>query len=169
LRRALRPFVLTLGLAVCGGPGAHEAGGARAPDFRAQTVDGRPFHLADHLGKDVVLISFWATWCRPCMLELPHVTDLWRELHPKGFEALAVSMDGPESESQVRPTVSRLGLPFTVVVDRDTSIGGLYNPRHAAPMTVLIDRSGQVAWRHEGFVEGDQNEVARRARDLVGQ
>jgi peroxiredoxin len=152
----------------CGGPGANEPGGARAPDFRGQTVEGRPFHLADHLGKNVVLISFWATWCRPCMVELPHVTELWRELHGKGFEAVAVSMDDSNSESQVRPTAARLGIPFPVVVDRDTRIQGLYNPRHAAPMTILIDRSGQVAWRHEGFVEGDQDEVARRVRELVG-
>jgi len=102
------------------------------------------------------------------MVELPHLSDLWRELHPRGFEAVAVSMDGPESESQVRPTVSRLGIPFTVLVDRDTRIVGLYNPRHAAPMTVLIDRSGRIAWKHEGFVEGDQEEVERRVRDLVG-
>jgi peroxiredoxin len=96
------------------------------------------------------------------------VTELWRELHGKGFEAVAVSMDDSNSESQVRPTAARLGIPFPVVVDRDTRIQGLYNPRHAAPMTILIDRSGQVAWRHEGFVEGDQDEVARRVRELVG-
>ncbi len=160
-------------LPACGGGGARggadEPSGATAPDFTGRTLDGRPFKLSDHFGKNVVLISFWATWCRPCMIELPHFSGFYEELKPRGLEIVAISMDDSASESQVRPTVERLGLPFPVVVDRDTRIQGLYNPRRAAPMTVLVDRTGNVAWKHEGFVEGDQEEVERRVRDLVGR
>src|SRR5262245_17624566 len=73
------------------------ATGARATDFTLRDVDGRTVHLSDYLGKNVVLVNFWATWCAPCAGELPHLERLYETYKAKGFVVLSISMDGPES------------------------------------------------------------------------
>src|SRR5262245_43005790 len=92
-------------LLACGGAGA----GGRAPasghatDFALRSVDGRTVRLSDHLGKDVILINFWATWCAPCAGEMPHLQRLYETYRGQGFVILGVAMDGPESVAEVGP------------------------------------------------------------------
>jgi peroxiredoxin len=150
----------TLTLSACASGSAGGGMGRRATDFTLNDLEGRPVSLGQHLAqRDVVVLDFWATWCRPCLIEMPFLQELYTQHRDKGFVVLAVSMDGPESESQVRPTVRRYGFTFPVLLDRDTRVVGLYNPRRAAPMSILIGRDGRVAWSHEGFVSGDREEV----------
>lgn len=161
----MRP--LTLALAVClllpVGCASGSAGGGvgrRATDFTLRDLEGQGVSLGRHMSRrDVVVIDFWATWCRPCLVEMPFLQEMYARHRDDGLVVLAVSMDGPESESQVRPTVRRYGFTFPILLDRDTRVVGLYNPRRAAPMSILIGRDGRVAWTHEGFVSGDREEV----------
>jgi cytochrome c biogenesis protein CcmG, thiol:disulfide interchange protein DsbE len=157
--RAL-PALLLVVLAACATGGAGGGVGRRATEFSLPDLEGHPFALSTPLNRrDVVVISFWATWCRPCVVELPFLQELYARHQQEGFTVLAVSMDGPESESQILPTVRRYGWTFPVLLDRDTRVVGLYNPRRAAPLSVLIGRDGRVAWEHEGFVSGDRDEM----------
>ena len=154
--RLLLPAVLLLGCAQAGSAGV----GRRATDFSLPDLSGERVVLSDHLrDRDVVILDFWATWCRPCLVELPFLQELYEHHRDDGLVVLAISMDGPESESQVRPTARRYGFTFPVLLDRDTRVVGLYNPRRAAPMSILIGRDGRVAWSHEGFVSGDREET----------
>lgn len=150
----------SIALSACASGSAGGGVGRRATDFSLQDLEGQRVSLAEHLSRrDVVVLDFWATWCRPCLVELPFLQELYTRHREDGLVVLAVSMDGPESESQVRPTVRRYGFTFPVLLDRDTRVVGLYNPRRAAPMSILIGRDGRVAWTHEGFVSGDREEV----------
>lgn len=159
----LRPLLLlVLGLlaGACASGAAGGGVGRRAPDFNLPDLDGRPVTLSSHMDRrDVVVVSFWATWCRPCVVELPFLQELYERHRDDGLTILAVSMDGPESESQVRPTVRRYGWTFPILLDRDTRVVGLYNPRRAAPLSLIIGRDGRVVWTHEGFVAGDRDEM----------
>jgi len=69
--------------------------GAKFPEFDEKDVQGKPFNLAGYKGK-VVLIDFWATWCGPCVAELPKVLKAYEKYHPKGFEILGISLDKDE-------------------------------------------------------------------------
>ena len=156
-------LVSCLAIAACASGSAGEGVGRRASDFTLQDLGGRSVSLQTHLQRhDVVVLDFWATWCRPCLVELPFMQELYEQHREEGFVVLAISMDGPESESQVRPTARRYGWTFPVLLDRDTRVVGLYNPRRAAPLSVLIGRDGRVVWSHEGFVAGDRDEVRSR-------
>lgn len=66
--------------------------GAEFPGFSFEDLEGKAIALADYRGK-VVLVDFWATWCPPCIAELPHVLDVYREYHDKGFEIIGISLD----------------------------------------------------------------------------
>ena len=108
--------------------------------FRAAGSDGGPVSLADHDG-EVVLVNFWATWCRPCQDEMPALERLYRRYRGQGFTVLAISLDA--SVALVPPFVRTHGLTFPVAVDPRMAVAQQYGVR-ALPATFLVDRRGQV-------------------------
>ena len=178
--RALLPVFAAL-LVGCGG--AAESGGAASPsdvnapatpgataqDFEGRTFDGKTVRLSDHLGKEVILLNFWGTFCDPCLAEFPHIQRIYDENKKKGFAVLAVAMDGPETEAQIAPFVNRNNLTFPVLVDGDSVIVGKYNPKKSAPLTILFDRHGKVFKVHEGYNPGDEDALEREVKELVAR
>jgi peroxiredoxin len=142
--------------------------GAPATDFTLRDTDGNTIHLSDYLGKNVVLIDFWATWCTPCEAELPHLESLFESEKPKGFVVLGVSMDGPETVAQVGPVARRYNLTFPVLLDEETKVVNIYNPKRTAPLSVLIDRKGQIARVRSGYNAGDEKLIQEDVRSLLG-
>lgn len=140
---------------------------AALPDFSLETVDGETFTLSDHVGRDVIVMSFWATWCRPCLVELPHLDELYRAEKERGLIIVAVAMDEPTTVSEVAPTVARLGLTMPVVVDSDQQAVSLYNRSRNAPMTVVISRQGEVVRSSPGYNPGDEEVLAEEVRILL--
>ena len=138
-----------------------------APDFMLEDLEGDEFHLAEHLGDEVILLNFWATWCEPCRIEMPHLNRLQQELGDQGLRIVAISMDGPESVSRVRGHVNRYDYDLTVLIDRDSEVTQQYNPRRGAPFNVLIDRSGSIVWSHEGYAPGDEEELEAQIREAL--
>ncbi len=138
------------------------------PDFHVGDLEGREFHMAEHVGESVVLLNFWATWCEPCRVEMPHLDRLQQRYGGEGLRVLAVSMDGPDSVAEVRSRISRYSYSFTVLLDQDSEVTRLYNPRRAAPFSVLVDRSGSIVWTHEGYSPGDEVELEAQVRAALG-
>ncbi len=161
----LRPLALLLALAASGCAGARAS--SQASDFTLPSVDGTPLTLSEHLGKKVILLNFWATWCQPCAHELPHLQALWDKYQGKDLLILGVAMDGPESVANVAPFVRRSHLSFPVLLDEETRAVSLYNPHRSAPFNVLIDRSGAVAKTFEGFNPGDEVELEKALAALL--
>jgi peroxiredoxin len=171
-------FSTACGPASSGGAGTRTAGsvatestgiGAQATDFTLRDTDGKTVRLSDFLGKQVVLIDFWATWCVPCEAELPHLEALFESNKDKGFVVLGVAMDGPETIAQVGPFARRYNLQFPVLLDEETKVVNVYNPKRTAPLSVLIDRRGQVARVRSGFSAGDEKLIAEDVASLVGK
>lgn len=135
--------------------------------FQGIDIDGEAFDLSDHLGKDVVLISFWATWCEPCKAEMPFVQQVHEKYGDKGLHVVSISIDGPETQSGVRPFLRSSGYTFQVIIDEDSSISQAINPRTAAPFTVIIDRHGNVAKTIEGFQLSEGPMLDAEIRELL--
>jgi peroxiredoxin len=131
------------------------------PDFELSTVDGRSERLSDHLGKEVVLLDFWATFCEPCLAGMPHLDALYRQHRKQGFVVFGIAIDGPESIAQVKNAVSRLGVSFPILLDQETRVVSLYNPKTSAPYSVLIGRDGRILKKQEGYTTGDASTVDR--------
>lgn len=148
-----------LALGGCATSGASASGPAEGraqvasalPDFELSTVDGERVRLSSHLGRDVVLMSFWETWCEPCKTELPHLDRIYREKRDAGFVVLAISMDEPSTVMQVTPYVRERGFAFPVLLDTDGQAANLYNPHRTAPYTVIIGRDGTIVSEVAGF------------------
>jgi thiol-disulfide isomerase/thioredoxin len=133
--------------------------GRRAPPFSLKTPAGASVSLEAQKGK-VVLVSFWASWCGPCMREMPFLGKLARSLRTEGLEVLAVNVEGePE---KVRQAITRIPPPLRVLVD-EGEVAERYGVQ-TLPHLVVVDRAGEVAWVHVGSGRQDVLEkVIRRA------
>jgi len=177
--RSVALLLLGLAAAGCGAGDPHaaspgtasggESGGSKPPDFELDTLDGRSVRLSDHLGKSVVLIDFWATFCDPCLAAMPHLDELYRKYKPRGFVVLGVNIDGPDSMAQVRAEVNKLGVTFPILLDEQSHVVALYNPKTSAPYSVLIGRDGRIISKREGYTTGNSSVVEHDIEAALAQ
>jgi peroxiredoxin len=139
------------------------------PDFELDRLDGGTVRLSEHLGKDVVLIDFWATFCEPCLASMPQLDAIYRKYKGRGFVVLGVSIDGPDSVAQVRAEVQKLGVSFPILLDQETRAVALYNPKTSAPFSVLIGRDGSILKQKEGYTTGDAAALEQDVAAAVGK
>ncbi len=171
--RSIAALTLLVALSACGpaGSGASSPSdkgtGASAADFTARDIDGKTVRLSDHLGKEVILLDFWATYCQPCLAEFPHLNKLYEANKAKGFVVLGVAMDGPETMSEVPSFARRNQVTFPIVLDEDSRIANLYNPRKSAPLAVLIDKTGKIRSIREGYNPGDEEGLAAEVAKVL--
>ena len=123
--------------------------GDTAPDFTLRSNQGENKKLSELRGR-VVLINFWASWCGPCTQELPKLSEL-KVLHgDDGFELLAINID--EEPEKAMKLMKKLGVDLTVLFDADKQVSKQYQI-DAMPMTIILDRSGEVRYIHRGYKE----------------
>jgi peroxiredoxin len=120
----------------------------RAPDFALKDANGKLVHLADYRGK-VVLLDFWATWCGPCVIEIPWFTEFQRKYKDRGFEVVGVSMD-EDGWKAITPFVTQKKVNYRIVLGDDKT-GDQYGGLEALPTTFVIDRDGRIAAVHVGL------------------
>jgi thiol-disulfide isomerase/thioredoxin len=110
-------------------------------------LDGKPFDLTDLKGK-VVLVDFWATWCGPCVAEMPNVMRLYKGYHEKGFEVIGISLD--EEREKLDKFVAKRKLPWRNLFETDPKLQGWSNPVarkygiSGIPTAILVDQEGKV-------------------------
>ncbi len=134
-----------------------------ATNFTLRDLNGKHIRLSD-FQKNLLLISFWATWCKPCLVELKHLEKLYGKYKGKGFVVLGISMDGPETQANVKPTVQQYKLSYPIAIDRETRVVKYYNPKHAAPFSVLI-KKGKVIKTRESFQVSDLPAIEKEIQD----
>jgi peroxiredoxin len=136
--------------------------GLPAPAFSLPRLDGQgELSLADLRGR-VVLLNFWATWCKPCEDEMPAMQRLWQRLAGPGFELVAVSVD--DGSADVEAFRARLGLGFPILLDPARDVAHAYQS-FRYPESYLIDRDGRILARYIGPRDWDatlyQDRIAR--------
>jgi peroxiredoxin len=146
--------------------GAAAIAGEAAPDFTLRDIDGKEVKLSSYKGK-VVMVNFWATWCGPCKLEMPHLDKMDRELESKGFEVISISTDDARASSKVKPLIKRGGYGFTVLLDKDTAVVAQYNPAKTLPYNALIGRDGRIHKVYQGYNPGDEVEMLKDVEELL--
>jgi len=176
LNRALGVAALCALSSACtagGAPAASSTAGspgrAAPPDFELPTLDGGSERLSDRLGREVVLLDFWATFCQPCLRAMPELDALYRRHKSRGFVVLGVSIDGADSLPEVRAEVKKLGVGFPILLDQETRVVALYNPKTSAPFSVLIGRDGSILMKREGYTAGTDGALERDIEAALAQ
>lgn len=139
--------------------------GSEAPDFQARTLDGTDSvkTITDYRG-EVVLLNVWATWCIPCRTEMPSIQALHESFAGQGLKVVAVSVDQPGFEQDIRDFAQEYGLTFEILHDASGGIQQAYQTT-GIPETYVIDRDGVIRRKHIG--PADWNSASNRA--LVAQ
>ena len=141
---------------------------SKAPDFSAEDLDGTKIELKTLLSDGPVLISFWATHCKPCIKELSELQKIYPDYKKKGFEILAVDVDGPRSVSAVKPKVKGLKWEFPVLLDTNKDIYRKYQVL-GIPHTVLIDQKGDIRYTHTTYRSGDEKVIQKKIDELLDE
>ena len=137
--------------------------GEAAPDFVLKSFSGENLRLSEYRG-EIVMLSFWATWCGDCRAQLEELAGMYRRYQDAGVELLAVNLD--QNERQASRMVSGLGVEYPVLHDAAGDVGKLYAVEKM-PMMVLIDRSGIVRDVFEGYRRGNEQQYLERVQALL--
>jgi peroxiredoxin len=130
-----------------------------APDFTRTDLAGRSIALRSYRGK-LVLLNFWATWCAPCLSEIPRFADWQRRYGRAGLQVLGVSMD--DDPAPVRAAYQKFHLDYPVVMG-DAQLGELFGGVLGLPCSYLIDPRGHIVARFEGEPDLKRMEVRIQA------
>lgn len=134
-----------------------------APDFTLRTTAGANLRLQEQRGQ-VVMVNFWATWCGPCKIEMPHLNRLYSKYRASGFQLLGVNID--DDPRNAVATATKLGVSFPVLLDGDKRVSKLYD-LSTMPTTLIIDRDGKLRHLHRGYREGYELTYDQQVRDLL--
>jgi len=146
------------------GQGPHPLLGKVAPDFKLDLLDGKTLHLADHKGKDVVILDFWATWCGPCRQAMPIIDKVAETYRGKGVVLYTVNLH--EEADAIREALDTDKLQVTVAMDRDGKVGRLYKA-DAIPQTVIVGKDGTVQVVHVGLLPDLEKQLRDELDALV--
>jgi peroxiredoxin len=134
-----------------------------APDFTLPSLGGPNLRLQEQRGQ-VVMVNFWATWCGPCRVEMPHLARLYEKYRGSGFVVFAVNID--EDPRKAADLATKLGLRFPVLLDTEKKVSRMYD-LSTMPSTVLIDRDGRVRHVHRGYRDGYEDTYEKQIRELL--
>lgn len=158
---------LMMGLALCVLAASSLASsgltGQPAPDFALKSSTGQNLRLSEYRG-DVVMINFWATWCGPCRQEMPLLDELYTRYERVGFNLLGVNID--DDSNRAMTMIRELGVNFPVLFDARKEVSKLYNV-DAMPVTILVDREGNVRYVHQGYKPGYEQAYLDQVRSLL--
>ncbi len=176
---ALETVVVCAALSLgCGGESSESAGAASpkgglvgqpAPDFAATSVaNGHgKVALASLRGK-VVLVDFWGTFCEPCKKSFPKLQDLYAKYQGSGLQVVGISEDEADDKSKIPEFATTYGAKFPLAWDADKSIAEHYKPE-TMPSSFLVDKNGVVRYVHVGYHDGEEEQLDKQIRELIGR
>ncbi|GAB4295790.1 MAG: thiol-disulfide oxidoreductase ResA [Marinilabiliales bacterium] len=139
----------------------------KLPSVNLKTLDGKTFNTndIDNAGNPIV-ISFWATWCKPCISELNTIKDEYEEWQEEtGVKIIAVSTDDSRSSKMVGPRVNGFGWEYDILLDQNQDLKKALNVNEI-PHVFLLDGDKNIVWQHKGYTSGDEEELYEAIKKL---
>ena len=133
---------------------------AQIPNIGLKDVNGDLQNLSKYISNgNPVIISFWATWCKPCKAELNTIAEEYDDwVEETGVELIAISIDDSRSSLRVEPYINAMGWEYTVLLDPNGDCKRAMNVNNI-PHTFLINGKGKVVWNHNNYSPGDEEEL----------
>jgi cytochrome c biogenesis protein CcmG/thiol:disulfide interchange protein DsbE len=156
---------LTTLLLICATIGAFGQGlpNAEIQNLQGQTLDAATLKNDGH----PMIVSFWATWCKPCISELNAFHDYYIDLvEETGVKVVAISIDDPRTMSKVAPFVAGQAWDYSVYLDPNSNLRRAMGVNNV-PHTFLLDGEGNIVWQANKYVPGEEEELAHKVEALA--
>lgn len=140
----------------------------KLPSVNIKDLKGQPFST-DNITNDgkPIIVSFWATWCKPCVRELTTIADVYDDwVKETGVKLVAVSIDDSRSVPLVAPMINGKGWEYQVLLDPNSDFKRAMNVV-TVPQTFLLNGKGEVVWQHTTFAEGDELQLIDLVRKVI--
>ena len=138
-------------------------------DFTLPDLEGDDVTLSKLFDKsDVVLISFWASWCAPCKEEMRKMNDVYLKYKEKGFDYVALNIDNQKSIAKVKSYIATQDFAFTVLMDTEKRVFEAYGGRDEMPYSLLINKNKEIVAVHVGFKTGDEAKIEEEIKTALG-
>lgn len=135
-----------------------------APDFTLKSTQGSNLRLSEHRG-EVILLNFWASYCGPCRQEMPQLDALQKRYNKLGFTVIGVNVEG--SSDLANKVLKDIPVTFPILLDDANHTVSASYKQQAMPMTVLIDRDGNMRYLHNGYKPGYEQDYEQQIKELI--
>jgi thiol-disulfide isomerase/thioredoxin len=135
---------------------------------KVKNMEGEIVDILDYANNGkITIISFWATWCKPCIKELKNIDALYEEWQDEyDVELVAVSVDDSRNSNKVKTMVNGLGWEYDVLLDPNGELQRDLNVTNP-PVTLLLNEKGEIVYIHTGYLEGDEYKLEEQIKKLV--
>lgn len=137
------------------------------PKVKVKTLNGSKvnFNEIDN-GSSPIVISFWATWCKPCIKELNNIAEIYDDWQEEtGVKIIAVSIDDTRSMSKVAPFVNSSDWQYEVYLDPNGNLKRAMGVS-TVPHTFLLNKNKEIVWQHKSYVEGDEEKLFKEIKKI---
>jgi cytochrome c biogenesis protein CcmG/thiol:disulfide interchange protein DsbE len=140
------------------------------PAVSVKDLNGQNVNFAEFASNgQITIVSFWATWCKPCLVELTNIDNVYEEWQKKyNVRLIAVSVDDSRTAPKVKPLVTSKNWTYDFLIDANSDLRRALNVTNP-PTTFLLDKNGKIVFTHTGYLEGDENELEHKIAELVGK
>lgn len=138
------------------------------PNIEVKTLDGSKFNITEIRNEgSPIVISFWATWCKPCKKELNNIAEVYDDWQDEtNVKVIAISIDDSRSMSKVNPYVNASDWDYEVYLDMNSDLKRAMGVS-TVPHTFLLNSKKEIVWQHKGYIDGDENELYKEIKKLV--
>ena len=140
--------------------------GSTIPDLKIKLLDGSTTTIHTLVEEGPLMIDFWATWCVPCKKVMKYLDQYHQDYEEQGFKVLMINQDTPRSLAKVKSYVRAQDYQFFVGLDPSKTIARKLNGM-VMPTLILVDKGGEVKWRHQGFIPGEEVEINNQIKLLL--
>lgn len=142
--------------------------GQQLRNFYLDDINGETTAYNEIKGEKLTVIDFWASWCKPCLKAMPKLEALRQKYSTQGVVLISINADGPRSIAKVAPLVKSLGLNSSILIDLDREVMSDLDI-YQLPTLLIVNDQNNIVYRHEGYVEGDEQEVERHIKVLLAK